>query len=80
MNIGVATVPCGNTNSPRRAELLGSVARIVNDTGRRPQIAADTPQAKPNRPVTALNPEECKISGNFREVPEFSPAWEFFAF
>ena len=65
MNIGVVTVPCGNTNSPRRAELLGSVARMVKDTGKGIQIAAGPAPAKPNPPAAAFKTEESAILGNF---------------
>jgi len=32
MKIGVGTVPWGNSKLPHRAELEGSVARMVKDT------------------------------------------------
>ena len=49
MKIGVSTDPCGKTKCPQRADVDGSVARMVNDTENVEKLVNAAFLAKPNQ-------------------------------
>jgi hypothetical protein len=71
MKIGVSTVPWGKTKRPQRAELEGSVARRVNDTGGWREIGQMFEGAKPNHLFRSV--------GNAEFLRNIAPLAELFS-